>query len=79
MTESIPTHPDFAAIERMRQQVEQELGPPDFEEALDRDADARRYLDGPSYSKKQRYVLQVEQAKTDETRQRRVAKMIGEL
>lgn len=53
--------------------------PPDFAEALDSDADARRFFDGLSYSKKQRYVLPIEQAKTAETRQRRIAKALSEL
>lgn len=53
--------------------------PPDFEEALDRDADARRSFDGLSYSKKRRIVLSVDGAKTAEARQRRIAKAIGEL
>ena len=51
--------------------------PPDFAEALDSEAEARRFFDGLSYSKKQRFVLPIEQAKTDETRQRRIAKAIG--
>ena len=53
--------------------------PPDFAAALDRDADARRSFDGLSYSNKRRYVLSIEEAKTDETRQRRIAKAIATL
>ena len=53
--------------------------PPDFAEALDGDADARRGFDGLSYSKKQRFVLPIEQAKTDETRQRRIDRAVGML
>lgn len=53
--------------------------PPDFLEALDDDADARRFFDGLSYSSKQRVVLSIEGAKTAETRQRRIAKAIGTL
>jgi uncharacterized protein YdeI (YjbR/CyaY-like superfamily) len=48
--------------------------PPDFAGALDRDADARQPFDGLAYSRKQRHVLSIEQAKTSETRQRRIAK-----
>ena len=48
-----------------------------FEEALDHDA--RRSFDGLSYSKKRRIVLSVDGAKTSVTRQRRIAKAIGEL
>ena len=53
--------------------------PPDFKEALDRDADVRRFFDGLSYSKKRRIVLSVDGAKSAETRQRRIALAIGEL
>jgi hypothetical protein len=53
--------------------------PPDFAEALDRDADAKRVFDGLSYSNKQRFVLSVEGAKTAETRQRRIEKAISAL
>src|ERR1700730_11544416 len=41
--------------------------PPDFRDALDRDADARRFFDGLSKSSKQRVVLSIEGAKTAET------------
>lgn len=51
--------------------------PPDFAEALDRDAEAGRFFDGLYYSKKQRFVLPIVQAKMDETRQRRIAKAVG--
>ena len=53
--------------------------PPDFLEALDRDADARRFFDGLSYSNKQRFVLSIEGARTAETRLRRIAKAVGTL
>lgn len=53
--------------------------PPDFAEALDRDADARRFFDGLSYSNKRRLVLSIEEAKTAETRQRRIAKTVDTL
>jgi Bacteriocin-protection, YdeI or OmpD-Associated/Domain of unknown function (DUF1905) len=53
--------------------------PPDFAEALDRDEEARRSFDGLSYSQRQRHVLSIEGAKTSETRQRRIAKAVGEL
>ena len=53
--------------------------PPDLREALDRDADAKRFFDGLSYSNKQRIVLSIEGAKTAETRLRRIAKAISEL
>ena len=53
--------------------------PPDFAEALDRDADARRHFDGMSYSNQRRYVLGIEEARSAETRQRRIARAVGEL
>ncbi len=53
--------------------------PPDFAEALDRDADARRFFEGLSYSNRLRHVLSIEGAKTAETRQRRIAKAISDL
>ena len=53
--------------------------PPDFEDALDRDADAKRFFEGLSYSHKRRWALSIEEAKTAETRQKRIAKAISEL
>jgi uncharacterized protein YdeI (YjbR/CyaY-like superfamily) len=48
--------------------------PPDFADALDHDAQARRFFDGLSYSNRLRYVLSIAGAKSTETRQRRIAK-----
>jgi len=53
--------------------------PRDFMEALDRDAGARQFFDGLSYSNKLRHVLSIEDAKTPETRERRIAKAVGML
>ena len=53
--------------------------PPDFAAALDRDPAARRFFDGLSYSQKQWFVLGVEEAKTAETRQRRIDKAVARL
>ncbi len=53
--------------------------PPDLQEALDRDADAKRFFDGLSSSNKQRVVLSIEGAKTTETRLRRIAKAVETL
>lgn len=53
--------------------------PPDFAEALGRDADARRFFDELSYSNKRRFVMGIEDAKTADTRQRRIAKAVGAL
>lgn len=48
--------------------------PLDLAEALERDPDAKRCFDALSYSRKQRLVIPIEQAKTAETRQRRIDK-----
>ena len=53
--------------------------PPDLADALERDADAKRFFEGLSYSNKRRVVLQIEDAKTPETRQRRIAKAVSTL
>ena len=53
--------------------------PPDFRDALDRDADAKRFFDELSKSSKQGVVLSIEGAKTAETRLRRITKAISEL
>ncbi|HET9110883.1 MAG TPA: YdeI/OmpD-associated family protein [Ktedonobacterales bacterium] len=53
--------------------------PPDFLEALARDADAQRFFEGLSYSNKQRIVLSIEGAKTAETRQRRITQAVSAL
>jgi hypothetical protein len=53
--------------------------PPDFAAALDGDTDAKHFFDGLSYSNKQRLVLAIEGAKTDETRQRRIASTVSKL
>lgn len=53
--------------------------PPDFAAALDADPAARRFFDGLSYSNRQRFVLSIEDAKTPETRQRRIAKSVSTL
>jgi uncharacterized protein YdeI (YjbR/CyaY-like superfamily) len=52
---------------------------PDLAEALEREVDAKRYFEGLSYSQKQRHVLPIEQAKTAETRQRRIDKALSML
>jgi hypothetical protein len=53
--------------------------PADFAAALDAEPNARRTFDGLSYSNKSWHVLQVEGAKTDETRQRRIARSVDVL
>jgi hypothetical protein len=50
--------------------------PPDFADALDGDAEARRFFDGLSNTNKKRYVTWIEQAKRAETRQVRLAQAV---
>src|SRR5882672_9057476 len=50
--------------------------PPDFREALDRLPDASRVFDTLSHSRQQALVLPIDQAKTPETRQRRLEKAL---
>jgi Domain of unknown function (DUF1905)/Bacteriocin-protection, YdeI or OmpD-Associated len=51
--------------------------PPDFKKVLK--GDARRHFDRLSYSKKRYLVENIEGAKTDETRQRRIDKAVSAL
>jgi Bacteriocin-protection, YdeI or OmpD-Associated/Domain of unknown function (DUF1905) len=53
--------------------------PPDFAAALDADAPARAFFDGLSYSNQLRHVLAIEDAKTPETRLRRIEKSVATL
>jgi uncharacterized protein YdeI (YjbR/CyaY-like superfamily) len=53
--------------------------PADFAAALDAEPEARRTFDGLSYSNKSWHVLQVEGAKTDETRRRRITRSVDTL
>ena len=53
--------------------------PPELAAALDADPAARRTFDALSYSNQSWHVLQVTGAKTDETRERRIAKSIAAL
>jgi hypothetical protein len=50
--------------------------PPDFARALKKDAEATKTFEGLSYSNKRWHVQSIEGAKTDETRQRRMAKSV---
>jgi hypothetical protein len=50
--------------------------PPDFAAAMDAVRSARSTFDALSYSNKSWHVLQISGAKTDETRQRRIAKSV---
>jgi hypothetical protein len=51
--------------------------PDDFAAALEEDPAAKRTWDGLSYSNRRFHVESIEGARTDETRQRRIAKSIG--
>lgn len=51
--------------------------PQDFADALDSTAEARQFFDSLSYSNKRRFVLNIEGAKSEETRQRRIEKSVG--
>ena len=53
--------------------------PPDFAAALAAEPAAQATFDGMSYSNKSWHVLQIDGAKTDETRQRRIAKSVEAL
>jgi len=53
--------------------------PADFAKALATEPAAKKTFDGLSYSNKSWHVLQVQGAKTDETRQRRIAKSVDTL
>ena len=81
------TRPSQSPGEQRGSDVEVELDteprevtlPPDFAAALDADAAARALFDGLSYSNKLRHVLSIEDAKTDETRRRRIDKLVSGL
>jgi hypothetical protein len=53
--------------------------PADFAEAHERDAEAKRLFDGLSYSNKRRLVLSIEEAKSVDTRRRRIDKTVAAL
>jgi hypothetical protein len=53
--------------------------PADFAAALEAEPEARRTFDSLSYSNKSWHVLQIDGAKTDETRQRRIGKSVATL
>jgi hypothetical protein len=53
--------------------------PPDLADALTQDPDAKRSFDGLPYSHQQRHVLSITDAKTPQTRQRRIAKAVSDL
>ena len=74
-----------AAGEEVEVGIELDTGPRELDvpaeltAALERDSAAREAFERLSYSNKKRHVLAVEGAKTEETRQRRLAKILDEL
>ena len=50
--------------------------PPDLAAAIAADPGAQRFFDSLSYSNQRRYVMGVDEAKTAETRQRRIVKSV---
>lgn len=60
-------------------EVREVTEPADLAQALNADADARRFFDSLSYSNKRRLVLAIEGAKAAETRQRRISKTVVDL
>jgi hypothetical protein len=53
--------------------------PQDFTDALEVDVVAKTFFEGLSYSNKRRFVLSIEEAKTPETRARRITKSVETL
>lgn len=53
--------------------------PADLKKALDKNAPAKSFFETLSNSNKKRYILPIEEAKTEETRTRRIEKTIAEL
>ena len=53
--------------------------PADLAAALDADSEAKAFFEGLSYSNKRRFTLSIEDAKSEETRRRRIEKSISQL
>ncbi|MFC5404556.1 YdeI/OmpD-associated family protein [Cohnella soli] len=53
--------------------------PSDFSSELDLDPEAKQFFEGLSYSNRRRIVLSIEEAKTAETRQKRIVKAVSAL
>ncbi|MPZ00177.1 MAG: DUF1905 domain-containing protein [Actinophytocola sp.] len=53
--------------------------PDDLAAAFDSEPEARRAFDALSYSHQRRYVMAIDDAKTSQTRQRRIAKTVDDL
>jgi bifunctional DNA-binding transcriptional regulator/antitoxin component of YhaV-PrlF toxin-antitoxin module len=78
-------HAGVAAGDELEVEIEHDTEPrevtvpPDFAAALDQDAAAKHAFEKLAYSHKQRHVLAIEQAKSPETRQRRIDGAIAAL
>jgi hypothetical protein len=71
---------DAVEVELALDEAPREVAVPhDFAEALASDAEAQRFFEGLSSSNKRRLTLAIEDAKSAETRQRRIAKTIDML
>ena len=53
--------------------------PPDIAEARAGDVEAKQFFDGLSYSNQRRLVMSIEDAKTPETRRKRIEKTVSML
>lgn len=53
--------------------------PPDFAAALEARPEAKAFFDGLSYSNRSRFVLSIDGARTEQTRQRRIDKAVVQL
>ena len=53
--------------------------PPDFKKALDKSPRAKKFFESLSYSRQKNHVAIIEQAKTEETRFRRIEKSVADL
>lgn len=60
-------------------QVREVVVPSDFGRALDADPLARQFFDRLSYSNKRRFVIPIDDAKSPETRQRRIEKTVAQM
>ena len=53
--------------------------PPDFKKALDKNPKAKKFFESLSYSRQKNHVTIIDQAKTEETRLRRIEKSLNDL
>jgi hypothetical protein len=53
--------------------------PPDFKKALDENVKAKKHFESLSYSKQKNHITLIEQAKSEETRLKRIAKALNDL